>query len=69
MFEDDTLYANANNSRALVKLRDADGDGKYEERTVLMETPGGVGHGRNQIALRPRANAVGHAAATMSDCR
>jgi putative heme-binding domain-containing protein len=51
--EGDTLYANANNSRALVKLRDADGDGKYEERTTLMETPGGVGHGRNQIARHP----------------
>ncbi len=51
--EGDTLYANANNSRALVKLRDADGDGTYEERTALMETPGGVGHGRNQIARHP----------------
>ncbi len=51
VFMDDVLIANANNSRALVKLRDADGDGKYEERTVLKETPGGVGHGRNQLAV------------------
>jgi putative heme-binding domain-containing protein len=51
--EGDTLIANANNSRTLVKLRDADGDGKYEERSVLMETTGGVGHGRNQIARHP----------------
>lgn len=51
--EGDTIIANANNSRTLVKLRDVDGDGKYEERTVLMETPGGVGHGRNQIARHP----------------
>lgn len=51
--EGDTILANANNSRALVKLRDGDGDGKYEERITLMETPGGVGHGRNQIARHP----------------
>ena len=51
VFIDDALIANANNSRALVKLRDVDGDGKYEERTVLKETPGGVGHGRNQVAI------------------
>ena len=51
--EGDAIIANANNSRTLVKLRDVDGDGKYEERTVLMETPGGVGHGRNQIARDP----------------
>ena len=51
--EGDSIFANANNSRALVRLRDADGDGTYEERTTLMETPGGVGHGRNQIARHP----------------
>ncbi|HWB07274.1 MAG TPA: c-type cytochrome [Verrucomicrobiales bacterium] len=52
--EGNTILANANNSRALVELRDFDGDGKYEARTVLMETPGGVGHGRNQIARQLR---------------
>ncbi len=51
--EGDTIIANANNSRALVKLRDADGDGNYGERINLMETTGGVGHGRNQIARHP----------------
>ncbi len=54
VFMDDALIANANNSRALMKLRDLDGDGKYEELTVLKETPGGVGHGRNQLAVDSR---------------
>jgi putative heme-binding domain-containing protein len=51
--EGNTLYAHANNSRQLVRLRDADGDGQYEERSPLVETAGGVGHGRNQIARHP----------------
>ena len=47
------LYANANNSKALYKLRDPDGDGQFEEKTELMTTGGGVGHGRNHIKLGP----------------
>jgi putative heme-binding domain-containing protein len=47
------LYANANNSKGLYRLRDADGDGKFEDAQRLREFPGGVGHGRNDLALGP----------------
>lgn len=47
------LYANANNSKGLYRLRDADGDGVYEHKEELMHSEGGVGHGRNHIKLGP----------------
>jgi putative heme-binding domain-containing protein len=47
------VYANANNAHALYRLRDADGDGRFEDVRLLRRTPGGVGHGRNQLALGP----------------
>lgn len=47
------LYANANNSKGLYRLRDADGDGAFEDKHELMHTEGGVGHGRNHIKLGP----------------
>ena len=47
------LFANANNSKALFKLRDADGDGVFEDKKELLRTEGGVGHGRNHIKLGP----------------
>ena len=53
LFAYDALYANANNSKALVRLRDTDGDDQFDEVKVLRATPGGVGHGRNQLALGP----------------
>ena len=53
LFAYDSLYANANNSKALVRLRDTDGDDQFDETKVLRHTPGGVGHGRNQLALGP----------------
>jgi putative heme-binding domain-containing protein len=53
LFAHDSLYANANNSKALVRLRDTDGDDQFDEMKVLRQTPGGVGHGRNQLALGP----------------
>ncbi|MGV3663285.1 MAG: hypothetical protein ACO1TE_24140 [Prosthecobacter sp.] len=46
-----SLFANANNSKVLVRLTDKDGDGVFEERKELMRTEGGVGHGRNHIKL------------------
>ncbi len=49
----DALYANANNSKGLYRLRDNDHDGHFEEVTLLKSTPGGVGHGRNDLALGP----------------
>ena len=53
LFAHGALYANANNSKALVRLRDTDGDDQFDEVKVLRHTPGGVGHGRNQLALGP----------------
>lgn len=47
------LYANANNSKGLYRLRDADGDGVFEAKEELMRSEGGVGHGRNHIKLGP----------------
>jgi putative heme-binding domain-containing protein len=47
------LYANANNSKGLYRLRDADGDGVFEWKEELMRSEGGVGHGRNHIKLGP----------------
>jgi len=47
------LFANANNSRGLYRLRDTDGDDRYDEQTLLQSTEGGVGHGRNGLALGP----------------
>jgi putative heme-binding domain-containing protein len=48
-----SLFANANNTKALFRLTDKDGDGVFEERKELMHTGGGVGHGRNHIKLGP----------------
>lgn len=48
-----SLFANANNSKALFRLTDKDGDGVFEERIELMRTEGGVGHGRNHLKLGP----------------
>lgn len=53
LFAHDALYANANNSKGLYRLRDVDGDDQFEAVELLRATPGGVGHGRNQLALGP----------------
>ena len=47
------LFANANNSKGLYRLRDLDGDGRYEDVREILHTEGGVGHGRNHIKLGP----------------
>lgn len=49
----DSLYANANNSKRLYRLRDTDGDDKLDEVKLLKATGGGVGHGRNALTLGP----------------
>lgn len=48
-----SLFANANNTKALFRLTDTNGDGTFDERKELMRTGGGVGHGRNHIKLGP----------------
>ena len=50
-YDGETLYANANNSKAMYWLK-IDDEGKPQYVTKLREFPGGVGHGRNDIALR-----------------
>jgi putative heme-binding domain-containing protein len=47
------LYVNANVSKGIYRLRDTNGDGKFDEEKLLRATPGGVGHGRNALALGP----------------
>ena len=53
LFAHGALYVNANNSKGLHRLRDLDGDDQFEAVELLKATPGGVGHGRNQLALGP----------------
>lgn len=48
-----SLFANANNTKALFRLTDTNGDGTFDQRKELMRTGGGVGHGRNHIKLGP----------------
>jgi len=47
------LYAHANNSKVLVRLRDTDGDDRFDETKELLRTGGGAGHGRNHLRLGP----------------
>lgn len=51
LYAHDSLYANANNSKGLYRLRDTTGDGGFDEVKLLREFPGRVGHGRNDLAL------------------
>jgi putative heme-binding domain-containing protein len=47
------LYASANNSQGLYRLRDTSGDDQFDETRLLRQLPGSVGHGRNDITLGP----------------
>jgi putative heme-binding domain-containing protein len=49
----DALYVNANNSKGLYRLRDTDGDDRFDEKKLLLQVGGGVGHGRNHLRLGP----------------
>ncbi len=53
LYANGALYANANNSKMLVRLRDTRGDGTFDAMDELLRTEGGVGHGRNHIKLGP----------------
>lgn len=53
VFAHDSLYANANNSKGLYRLRDKDGDDQFETADLLYSSSGGVGHGRNDLTLGP----------------
>ena len=53
LFAHDSLYVHANNSRGLYRLKDTDGDDQFDQVQLLRKTEGGVGHGRNGLALGP----------------
>lgn len=67
-----SLYANANNSKGLYRLRDTDGDDRFDEVKPLYQSGGGVGHGRNDLALGPDGliySIQGDAVDLPGDCR
>ena len=53
LFAHGGLFVTANNSKGIYRLRDTDGDDKFDEVTLLRKLEGGVGHGRNNLALGP----------------
>ena len=53
LFAFDSLYAMANNDKALYRLRDTSGDDQFDKIERLSEFGGTVGHGRNQLTLGP----------------
>ncbi|MEM1444117.1 MAG: hypothetical protein AAGF67_17350, partial [Verrucomicrobiota bacterium] len=53
VFLEDDLYANANDSKSLYRLRDTTGDDHFDEVTLIQETEGSAGHGRNDLAADP----------------
>jgi hypothetical protein len=53
LFAHGSLYANANNSKGFYRLRDTDGDDRFDRVERLKDLPGGAGHGRNGLALGP----------------
>lgn len=50
VYRDGWLYASANNSKTLFRLKLTD-DGLVTDQTALRELAGGVGHGRNDLCL------------------
>ena len=53
LYAHNSLYVHANNSKGLYRLRDTNGDGQFDEKKLLHASEGGVGHGRNDLALGP----------------
>ena len=53
LFAHNSLYTIANTSQAMYRLRDSDGDGRYEQVDELFKLSGKSGHGRNGLALGP----------------
>jgi len=52
-FGKDGLYVNANNALTLTRVESTAGDGKFDRVTPLRKSPGGVGHGRNNLTFGP----------------
>jgi len=53
LYAHNALYVNANNSKGFYRLRDTDGNDRFDEVKLLLRTGGGVGHGRNHVVLGP----------------
>ena len=53
LFAHGWLYAHANRSKTLYRLRDPNDDGVFETKEVLLTTGGSYGHGRNHLKLGP----------------
>lgn len=53
LFAHDSLYVAANNSKGVYRLKDTDGDDTFDDVKLLKTLEGGVGHGRNCLALGP----------------
>ncbi|MFP6666604.1 MAG: hypothetical protein VB876_04790 [Pirellulales bacterium] len=53
VFAHDSLYAMANKSLSLFRLRDTNHDDQFDRIEALKKFPGGTGHGRNQLTLGP----------------
>ncbi len=53
LYAEGALYVHANNSKEFYRLRDTDGDERFDEKILLLETAGGVGHGRNHLRHGP----------------
>ena len=71
LFAHDSLFVHANNSKGLYRLRDTDGDDRFDEVRLLRKTEGGVGHGRNGLALGPDGLiylALGNNVKVSADC-
>lgn len=55
LFAHNSLYVSATNSNVFCRLRDTNGDGQFDEQTVLasLDYRSRYGHGSNQIKLGP----------------
>lgn len=52
-FGKDGLYVNANNALTLTRVESSDASGRFDRVTPLRKSPGGVGHGRNNLTFGP----------------
>mgnify|MGYP002624041353 FL=1 len=59
LYDNGALYVNANNSKGFYRLRDTTGDSRFDERQLVRQFSGDVGHGRNQIAAGPGGTIYG----------
>ncbi len=63
---DGSLYVNANNAHALVRAEETTGQGRFDRVTPLRKSPGGVGHGRNNLTFGPDGRCTRSTATTFA---